>query len=44
MKTLQANPDLLTTIETLVRANPMEAFFVATVVLLSACIQFRGII
>ena len=42
MKMLQVNPDLLTVIEGLARANPMEAFFVMTAVMLSVCIQFRG--
>lgn len=44
MKTLQANPDLMTTIETLVRANPLESFYLATAILLAACFQLRGII
>jgi hypothetical protein len=43
MKTITTNPDLIQMIEAWIVANPAEAFVASTIILLSACYQFRHI-
>ncbi|UVD36645.1 hypothetical protein RCXUPER_227 [Rhodobacter phage RcXuper] len=44
MKTIQANPDLLTRVSDYAHANPMEAFFVMTILLGVACWKLKDAI